>query len=90
MHISKRRKTGILIASMLVIWLIVFGVDYSRAQQQLKPVFMLETISKKSTSVNKRYLGVGCWIVADRHSDSEQINNVEFYLFGVQLLHLFG
>jgi len=90
MRISKRKKTAILIAALIVIWLIVFNVDYSRAKQQLKPIFMVETISKESTSRHKRYFGVGYWIDAFRFSDSDQINDVEFYLFGIQLLHLFG
>jgi hypothetical protein len=91
MRSFKKKRIGILIAALIVIWLIIFNIDYSRAQQLQKPVFMIETISKETTSVGKRYFGVGYWIDADRYSaDSDQINNVEFYLFGIQLLHLFG
>jgi len=91
MRISKRKRIGFLIAALIVIWLIAFNIDYSRAKQQLKPIFMIETVSKETTSRGKRYFGVGYWIDADRYSnDSNQINNIEFYLFGIQLLHLFG
>lgn len=91
MRISKRKRIGILIAALIMIWLIAFGVDYSRAKQSLKPVFMIETISKQCGSTCKRYLGVGYWIDASRYySDSDEINNVNFYLLGTQLLELGG
>lgn len=52
---------------------------------------MLETISKDCTVRCKNYIGIGYWASATRWSiDSDEIGNVEFYILGFRLLHLFG
>jgi hypothetical protein len=87
---KSKYKRNLIIMSVLVVWIVIFSVDYSRAAEMKRPYFMIEYISKDCTSECKAYIGLGYWGSATRHSGTERLSNVEFNLLCIQLLHLFG
>lgn len=58
----KRRKTIILVIILVILWLIMFGIDYVRVKEEKLPIFCIESahVADGGTTI---YMGLGYKVI---------------------------
>ena len=79
----KRRIVVYVVAMLLILWTIIFVVDYNRCSNLLMPIFVLpiETYDDGGTGL---YYGLGYKVYVKKYISAEygsQIEKVEMYFF---------
>lgn len=82
-----KRKIAMVLVLLLVLWMVVFAVDYFRCMDLKKPVFAIaRTVDDGGSGT---YHGLGYRVEIEGHLDAEYgyvVESTEIWLFGLFLI----
>ena len=76
----KKKKLLLIILAIIIVWIAVFCIDYSRIVNDKKPVFCINNQS------NDEYIGLGYKYIGGYNSISDN-NEYVCYLFGFEIFN---
>lgn len=73
------------IAALIVVWAVIFAVDYIRCSSLREPLFVFPVDTTLQDGGSGRYCGLGYTVDVNKYIDAEYgmcINSVEMRMFG--------